>query len=217
MTHLRAGQAGGLYRISEQADVAIEWGERFRATHAFEGGGQGCALEGADGCGWLRQRARNAAATPHGGLRPDELFHRVFGLDPGAARLAPAGGGGDGEFQALGIGGADGVGEGVFPVRRHVNKPLGHDLRRFQAGVEILDAADSHARHPIEILVDPFLCDVAVHPVPPDARPGALRWVMEAVREIIRQQRTGEGGAGEQQRKAKGAGLHAGILWINGR
>jgi hypothetical protein len=165
-------------------------------------------LERACDTGRHRQRAGEAAAALYIGFRPDELLHRVLGLDPGAARFAPAGRGSDSEFKTLSIGGPDGVGERVLPLRRHVGQALGHDLGGEQAGVEILHAADAHARHPLEILVDPFLRDIAVHPMPPDAWPGALWRVAEAVGQFVGEQRAGEGGAGEEQREAQGAGLH---------
>src|ERR1039457_7228950 len=48
-----------------------------------------------------------------------------------------------------------------------------------------LEAADAHALHPFQVELDAFLGDVAVHPVPPDARFGALGWVLEASLERV--------------------------------
>src|ERR1035438_1666463 len=57
--------------------------------------------------------------------------------------------------------------------------------KRVECCVEVLEAADAHPLHPFQVELDAFLGDVAVHPVPPDARFGALGWVLEAPRERV--------------------------------
>jgi hypothetical protein len=94
-----------------------------------------------------------------------------FGAHPGAAGLAPAGRGGDAEFQlALLLGQLRGELEGVGPVGIHVGQALLDQLRRHHLGIEILQAAQARARHPLDVLADALLGDVPVHPVPPHAR-----------------------------------------------
>jgi hypothetical protein len=54
-------------------------------------------------------------------------------------------------------------------------------LRCAQGGIEILEAADSHALHPFQVGLDSFFGDIAVHPVPPDARFCAVRRIPETL------------------------------------
>ena len=152
------------------------------------------------------QRARKPRTTAQIGLRPDQLLHTVLRLHPWSARLAPARRCSDGEFQSLGVSGLYRMAERILPSVRHIGQPVGYDLRGHQIGVEILDPANAHARHPVEILVDPVLRHVAVHPVPPDARARRLGRVDEAIGQIVGQRWRGKGDASQQGRKANGFG-----------
>ena len=68
----------------------------------------------------------------------------------------------------------------VLPVRRHEDQALLHNLRSGQSGIETLEATDADALHPFQIRLDPFLGDVAAHPVPPDSRFSSVRGIHEA-------------------------------------
>ena len=59
--------------------------------------------------------------------------------------------------------------ECVLPLRRHVREALVDDLRGHQRGVEFWKPPRP-TRHPLQVELDAFLGDVAVHPVPPHAR-----------------------------------------------
>ncbi len=98
----------------------------------------------------------------------------------------------------------DGMAERILPAIGHIDQPFRHDLRRLEAGVEILDPANPDPRHPFEILVDPVLGDIAVHPVPPDTRPRRLRRIAESVGQIVGAQRGCKGCAGQQRSEAEG-------------
>src|SRR5207237_683095 len=52
--------------------------------------------------------------------------------------------------------------------------------RLSKRGVEILEAADADALHPLEVELDAFLGYVTVHPMPPNTRFGRVRRVSEA-------------------------------------
>jgi hypothetical protein len=62
-----------------------------------------------------------------------------------------------------------------LPFRGHVDEALINQLRRFERGIEVLQAANANPVHPLKIQSDAFLGNVAVHPVPPDAR-SCRRW-----------------------------------------
>ncbi len=161
-----------------------------------------------------RQGTGQAGAASQVRLAPDQLLHAILRLDPGTARFAPARRGGDGEFQAFGVGGAHRMAEGVLPAIGHIGQPLRHDLRRLEIGIEILHAANADPRHPVEIVVDPLLRHIAVQPMPPDARTGRLRRIAEAVGEIVGKRRTAKQGAGEQSGEAKPVTSHRCIFLV---
>jgi hypothetical protein len=131
------------------------------------------------------ERAGEALAAGDQRLAPHQLLEPVLWRHPRPARLAPAGRSCDRHLQTKLVGKPRGVVEHLLPLRRHVNDPVINDLRRHQAGVEIGETADAGALHPFQILADAFLRDVAVHPVPPDTRAGALRRFLEAFRQRI--------------------------------
>jgi hypothetical protein len=54
-----------------------------------------------------------------------------------------------------------------------------------ERGVEVLESGYTDAMHPFEIELDSFFADVAIHPVPPDQRTGALWRVNEAVEQRV--------------------------------
>jgi hypothetical protein len=146
------------------------------------------------------QLQRQRPPTFDVGLVPHQLLHAVLGAHPGAAGFAPAGRGGDPEFELLFLRQHGGEAEGLGPLGAHVGQALRHQLRRHHLGVEVLQAAQARARHPVEILPDALFGDVPVQPVPPHARTGALGRVGEAGGERIvrggrgRREQAGDGG-----------------------
>src|ERR1022692_1408633 len=72
----------------------------------------------------------------------------------------------------------------LFPYttlfRSHVDQAMVHNLRRGERRVEILEPADAHALHPLEVGLNALFGDVAVHPMPPDPRFGAIRRILKA-------------------------------------
>ena len=42
-----------------------------------------------------------------------------------------------------------------------------------------MEAANAYTVHPFYILADSVFTDIAVHPMPPDQRPGSLRGIIE--------------------------------------
>ena len=131
------------------------------------------------------QRAGERMSPFHAGLAPHVLLHGLRGRHPRAATLAPSRRTGDGHLQPQLVGQRSGVFEGVFPFRRHEHQALFHDLRRIQTRVKVLKASNSNPLHPFQVGLDAFLCDVAAHPVPPDARLCAIRRVLETSQERI--------------------------------
>src|SRR5215472_5350334 len=126
-----------------------------------------------------RRRRRKPAiewfCTADASLAPHELFHPVLGLNPGAARLAPARRRGNRELQAQFLGSSHGVAKRILPIRRHVCEALLNDLGRVKRAIEVLQTPNPDALHPQEILLDALLRDIAIHPMPPHARFGAAR------------------------------------------
>lgn len=98
---------------------------------------------------------------------------------PGAARFRPARRCGDRQLESQSVGLIGRKTECLLPFGRHVDEAFIDDLRRTQIGIEILDTANSDALHPGKILGNAVHCDVAVHPVPPDARAGAVGRIAE--------------------------------------
>ncbi len=105
-------------------------------------------------------------------LAPHDLLHGLGRRHPRPARFAPARRAGDRHLESKLIGERRRVREGFLPLGRHVDEALVHDLIREERRVEVLEAADPDSLHPLQIELDPLLRDVAVHPVPPDSRPG---------------------------------------------
>ena len=136
--------------------------------------------------GRARKHSVEGLAARDGRLAPDIFLHTLGGRDPGAAGFAPAGRAGDGDLEAELVGKRGGVLEGILPLRRHVDEALVDDLRRIEGGVEDLDAAEADAMHPFEVEAYTLLGDVAVHPVPPDARAGTRRGRLKAAAQRIR-------------------------------
>ena len=147
-------------------------------------------------------------SVPVNGLPPSRrvsvqtsFFMPSIRLDPGAAGFAPARRAGDGFFEAELIGEFRGVEKGVFPFGSHVDETLVDDLRSVEGRVEILEAADADSMHPFEIELDAFLGDVAVHPVPPDARLRGGRRTLKILEErVLRLLRDREGCDGKDDR-----------------
>ena len=105
--------------------------------------------------------------------------------------------------------------KGVLPLRRHVRQALVDHLRRRQRRIEVLEAANAHPVHPLQVQLDAFLGDVAVHPVPPYARPRALGRVEKTLA-----QRVGRGGrscarAADASNRTKQARFMPGIVHRN--
>jgi hypothetical protein len=146
-----------------------------------------------------RQRRRTGLAALDDGLAPYHLLHAVLRRHPRSAGLAPARGRGDAEFQLLFLRQPCGEAEGVGPVGTHVGQALGDELRRHHLGIEILQATQAAARHPVDVLLDSFLGDIPVQPVPPHARTGALRRIVEACGE-----RVGARGPGGREQASDG-------------
>ena len=201
------GERGGIHRASRGGDRRAQRRGREVRGGAAEGdhGGVGVKVgPGAGGAGGLmpplerqvlerpgdggraRQHSVEGLAARDGRLAPDIFLHTLGGWDPGAAGFAPAGRAGDGHLEAEFVGKRGGVFEGVLPFRRHVGEALVDDLRRIEGGVEDLDAAEADAMHPFEVKPDTLLGDVAVHPVPPDARAGTRRGRLKAAAQGIR-------------------------------
>ena len=152
--------------------------------HLFDRQRRSCILERP---GYPRGRlelADERLAARHLGFAPDELLEPVLGFDPRSASLRPARRGGDRQLKPEPIGLARGEAERILPFGRHVDQAFIDDLRGLQRCVEVLQAADPDALHPRHVLGDAVLGDVAVHPVPPHPRAGAVGWVTELVLEL---------------------------------
>ena len=133
----------------------------------------------------LRQHAGERTSALDEDLAPHVLLHCLGRCDPRPAAFTPPRGARDRHFEAQLVGQRRGVLEGVLPFRRHEDQPLLHDLRRVQVRVEVLKARDAGSLHPFEVGLDAVLGDVAAHPVPPHARPGAVRRILEALKERV--------------------------------
>ena len=214
LRHARLRQRHEADGIGEDARIGIMVRQRAAVFATGQRIAEPGALERARHRRRRRQGTGQAGAASQVRLAPDQLLHAILRLDPGAARLAPARRGGDGEFQLLGVGGAHRMAEGVLPAIGHIGQPLGHDLRRLEIGVEILHAANADSRHPVEILVDPVLRHIAVHPMPPDARTRRLRGIAKAVGQIVGKRRTAKQGAGEQSGEAQAVASHQCIFLV---
>ena len=66
---------------------------------------------------------------------------------------------------------------GAMIVNRFDYRMVGPDSG-FGVGFQILERA---AFDPVEVELDSFLADVAVHPVPPDPGPRGVGWALEAL------------------------------------
>ena len=117
---------------------------------------------------------------------PDKTLHRILGLHPRTAGGTPTGGRCDGEFEAQGIGRTHSDLESFLPAFVHIDEPFVHDGGRPERGVEIVDAAQADPLHPLQVLADPVLRDVPVHPVPPDTGPGGLGRIRPAFLQLGR-------------------------------
>ena len=60
------------------------------------------------------------------------------------------------------------------------------NLRRIQRRVKVLKASDAGPVHPFKVELDALLRDIAVHPMPPNARMRALWWIFESALERVR-------------------------------
>jgi len=114
-------------------------------------------------------------------LGPNELLHRLLGLDPRAPGLAPAGRAGNRQLQTQLLGLGRCVPKYLVPPGRHEGEPLWDDLRGVAGGVEVLDSTDTDTVHPLQILLHSFARDVAVHPMPPDTGGRRSRRLLEAL------------------------------------
>ena len=128
----------------------------------------------------MREHHRHAPRTLHDGVAPHELLHRLRRLHPRAAGEAPARRAEDVHLEAEPVSFRRGVAHGVEPLRRAEDDLPLDRLSAASVHVGELEPRDADALHPLEILGDPFLGDVALRPVPPGARPRACRRIPEA-------------------------------------
>jgi len=56
-----------------------------------------------------------------------------------------------------------------------------------------MNAADAHAVHPLDVLVQAVAGDIAIHPVPPHTGTRLLGRILKSVSQIVSHQRTGDG------------------------
>ena len=70
--------------------------------------------------------------------------------------------------------------EGILPLWRHICQSMIHDLGRRQGGVKILEATYTHPVHPLQVQLDAFLGDIAVHPMPPHPRTRSGRGILKS-------------------------------------
>src|SRR6185437_6120654 len=68
---------------------------------------------------------------------------------------------------------------------RQIDKALLNDLRSLQCSVEGLEAPQANPMHPFQIKLNAFLSDVAVHPMPPDTRPGTFRGMLKSASQRV--------------------------------
>ncbi len=138
-------------------------------------------LEQASGTRRLRQFAREALATVDPCLAPDIFLHCLFGLDPGAAAFAPAGGTGDADIKISRDAAVDRVLEGILPFGTHICQRRFQNPRRTHVHVKRLISTQPDTLHPGQIGVDPLLADLPAVPVPPHPRLGRGRGGLERV------------------------------------
>ena len=150
----------------------------------------------------MRQHHRDAPRALHDRVAPHELLHRLRRLHPRPAGEAPARRGEEVHLEAEPVGLRRGVAHGVEPLRRAEHDLVLDRLPTPGGDVGELEAADADALHPLQVLRDPFLGDVARRPVPPGARPRARRRIAEADLERI-------GGALRRGRRAQGVASSA--------
>ena len=173
--------------IRDNGRVRIELG-RLRLTPdlaAEPASSAGLVLIGAGRRRRLGQGAGERASAFDARLAPHVLLHRLGGRHPRAAALTPPRRARDGHFETQLVGQRGGVPESVLPLRRHEDQPLLDDLRCVQAGIEVLEASDARALHPLEVGLDAVLGDVPAHPVPPDARLGTVGRALEAAKQGV--------------------------------
>src|ERR1700756_3141021 len=133
----------------------------------------------------MRQDSREWLATFHIRLAPDILLHSFRARHPRTTGLAPSWRTCNSFFHPELVGEGGGVLECVFPFGSHVDQSLIDDLRCLQCCIEVLKSAQADTMHPLQIQLDSFLRDVAVHPVPPDPRTSIFRWTLESGHEWI--------------------------------
>src|ERR1700682_90034 len=123
-------------------------------------------------------------------LAPDQLFHRLRRLHPRSTGFAPTWRAGNRFFKAELIGERRGVEECFLPFGGHVNQTRFHELRRVKRRVEVLKTPNTHTVHPFQVQLDTRFGNVAVHPVPPDARLSGCGRILESAFERIASART---------------------------
>ena len=129
-------------------------------------------LESAGNRKWFRQCSLKPGIARERHLAPYQFFHCLFRLYPRPAGMAPTRGGGNAHFHIQGVGHFQRIAESVLPLRCHIDQAVIYDLRRLQGGIEMMEATDTGTVHPFQVFTDTVLGNVAVHPVPPDHRPG---------------------------------------------
>ena len=134
----------------------------------------------------MRQRAGEWLASLDAGRAPNHLLHALLGRNPRAAGLAPSRRTGNGHLKAEAARRGDRIVEGLHPLRGHVDEAMGHHLRRGDCAFKDSDTAEADRVHPLEIELDSFRRDVAVHPVPPDARPRTVGRILKATQQGVR-------------------------------
>ena len=192
--HLAFGEA-----IGEDGAVPVMGGVVARGWRRPVHGPKGQGLEASVHRGRGLEDPREPPRTVDPGLAPDQLLHGLFRLHPGSARLAPAAGAVQGHLESQTIAFRGRVAQHLLPLWSPRHDALLDDLRGVpladqdvpDVGVEHLHAADADALHPLEVEGDALPRDVAVHPVPPDTRPGFGRRCPEAIGQ-------GVGGLGER-------------------
>src|SRR5439155_1820306 len=127
----------------------------------------------------MNELARESLAAFHDGFAPDIFLHALGRGHPRASCFAPPRRTGDRHFHAELVADADGVFECLLPFGCHVSYPPFDNLRCLQRCVEVLIARNSHPMHPLEVQLDTFFGNVAVHPVPPNSRLGRITRILE--------------------------------------
>src|SRR6185295_13316903 len=146
----------------------------------------------------MSQLSSEGLAAFYQSLAPHILLHSLRTRDPWSAGLAPTWRTRDRHFHSQLIGERGRVLESIFPLRRHVSQAVIHDLRSSKRGIEVLESCDPYAMHPLQIQLDAFLADVAIHPVPPHPRlrriGRLLESLLQAVSRTLAAGKTGHGG-----------------------